>query len=110
MSTDKILRPSSGVSFDELCQSVSLSSEVLLEFIELEIAEPLGGGEPREWHFSVTTVARVRRATRMQHDLGMSLEDIGLVLDLLDEVEQLRSENTGLKQQLGRLLGQQEWS
>ncbi len=96
------------LSFEELCLTTHINQETMLELIQHDIAIPLSlplvGDQPQQWLFHLTCVAKVKKAARLNHDLGMDWADLYLVLNLLDEIDQLSTENTQLKQQLARFL------
>ncbi|MNM95603.1 Chaperone modulatory protein CbpM [compost metagenome] len=45
-----------------------------------------------------------KRAAKLHHDLQLEWEGVALALELLEEVQQLRSENSMLRQRLGRFV------
>ena len=45
-----------------------------------------------EWRFSGAALRRTRIALRLERDLGINVQGVALVLELLDELEQLRRE------------------
>jgi chaperone modulatory protein CbpM len=92
------------VTFEEVCNFANINAEYLLELVEYEIAVPLLGKQPQEWQFSVSTVTVATKAARLHRDLQIDWADIKLVLNLLEEIDQLKTENGQLKQQLNRLL------
>lgn len=102
MQFSEIISPDFHVSFYELCESANISAEYIIELVEYDIIFPVRGKEPQEWQFSVNAVRIVQRAVRLHSDLEIDWADIGLVLNLLNEVEQLKYENAQLKQQLSR--------
>jgi len=59
------------------------------------VIEPVGRS-PERWRFRGASLRRLRCAQRLQEDLGVNTAGIALVLDLMDELEQLRA-------RLGRL-------
>jgi chaperone modulatory protein CbpM len=63
--------------------------ELLEEWVELGVVEPCSL-EGRQWRFRATQLRRVRIARRLQHDLGVEAEALPLVLDMLEELRQLR--------------------
>ena len=92
------------ISFDELCISANITSDYILELVDYNIIEPVLGSEPQEWQFNISAVTVVNKAARLHRDLDINWADIGLVLNLLEEIETLRNENSSLKQQLNRFL------
>lgn len=59
------------------------------------------GAEPEQWVFRGVEVIRVRRAVRLQRDLELNLPGTALALELIDEIERLRSRVHRLEQQIG---------
>ena len=100
----EIISPDFHVSFEELCLSADISAEYVIELVEYNIIFPVRGKAPQEWQFSITTVQIVNKAARLHRDLEIDWADIGLVLNLLEEIEKLKNENGQLKQQLNRFL------
>jgi chaperone modulatory protein CbpM len=92
------------VSFADLCESVSINEELLLELIAHGIVAPIEGELREEWLFNVSAVNIASKATRIHRDLAIDWADIALVLNLLEEVETLHAENTLLKQRLSRFI------
>lgn len=91
----------SPLSLTELCLATNLPSEILIEIIEEGIIEPIGNN-PNEWQFSIHTITIVQKATRLHHDLDINWPGIALSISLLEELEQLRTENHMLKKRLQR--------
>lgn len=100
----EIHSPNFYLSFAELCLCAEISKETMLELVQNDIATPYEGTQPHEWQFDVACVIKVKKAARLHRDLDIDLADLYLVLNLLDEIEQLKNENAQLKQQLGRFL------
>lgn len=92
------------MGFDELCQCVLIDEDRLIDLIDHGVLTPTSGQHKREWQFSATAVSVVERARRLHQDLAVDWADIPLVLNLLDELGQLRSENAQLKQRLNRFI------
>ncbi|MCG2634640.1 MAG: chaperone modulator CbpM [Gammaproteobacteria bacterium] len=84
-----VLEEGPELSLAELCRACQLPPERAYDLVEEGLIEPLGR-EPTEWRFTSISVRRVHRAERLQRDLGVNLAGAALVLDLLDELEQLR--------------------
>lgn len=92
------------ISIEEICQSVSISEDFILELVQYSIVVPVEGGSPREWLFNPDSVSVIKKATRLHRDLAIDLADLALVLNLLDEIDVLKDENNRLKQRLNRFL------
>jgi len=77
------------MSLSDLCEVCTVSSERVVQLVDEGLVEPLGR-EPAEWRFSGHSVRRVVVAERLSRDLRLNAAGAALVLDLLDEVTQLR--------------------
>jgi chaperone modulatory protein CbpM len=83
-------------SLEELCITCSVQTEYIIELVDEGIVEPLEPVEQQHWSFSGASLLRARRARRLQQDLGINLAGAALVLELMEEIEELR-------ERLGRL-------
>ncbi len=75
------------MSFDELVTICGQEPQWLLALIEENIIEY---DVPESKQFTGYQLTTVRRASRLSRDFEASVPAIGLILELLDEVEQLR--------------------
>lgn len=91
------------LDLEEFCEASDLSDVYVIEIVEHGILEPQGA-EPQDWRFTDYELTLAKRAAKLRRDLEMEWEGVALALDLIDEVQQLRSENRMLKQRLGRLV------
>jgi chaperone modulatory protein CbpM len=78
------------MSLSDLCEVCRVTSEHVEQLVNEGLVEPLGGREPAEWRFSGRSVRRVVVAERLSRDLRLNAAGAALVLELLDEVKQLR--------------------
>lgn len=76
------------LSFDELIAASHSERNWVLALIEEEVISV--SGTPQQAEFSGFHLARVRRAQRLSHDFEASVPALGLIMRLLDEVEELR--------------------
>lgn len=88
------------VSFNskEFCQLCGISRESLIEMVKEGLLEPIN--QEMQWRFSAATLRRARIALHLQRDLGINLAGIMTVLDLLQEVRELRQRVRCLEYQL----------
>jgi len=98
------ISPDTHVSFADLCSAVNISADYIIELIEYDVIIPISGAEPEEWQFNIQAMSVVSKAARLHRDLDINWADIALVLNLLEEINQLKDENRQLKQQVNRLL------
>ena len=76
-------------SLAELCRLCGVSAEHVHDMIDEGLIVPQGG-TPLSWRFSLCELRRVQTAIRLQRDLRINLPGCALVLDLLEELEELR--------------------
>jgi chaperone modulatory protein CbpM len=81
------------IALDQLCRICGTNSEWVFSLVHESVIEP----EPFETElpglrFSGKSLARARSAMRLQRDLGVNLEGIALVLDLMEEINELRAQ------------------
>ncbi|MGZ4981556.1 MAG: chaperone modulator CbpM [Methylobacter sp.] len=78
------------LTLEQLCHACDVHAEWVISLVEESIIEPQGD-EIQVWRFSGASLVRVRSALRLQRDLGLNLAGIALALDLMEELEDLRS-------------------
>lgn len=83
------------LTMDELCKACSSSEDWLIELVEEGAIEPIGHHVIRtqaaQWRFPASSLQRVQVAMRLQRDLDINLSGIALALDLINEIEELKS-------------------
>ena len=77
-------------TFVELCRVSGASEEQLTTWISEGAFEP-SGARAEEWRFSGAALRRARTAYRLSRDFEINASGIALALDLLDEIEALRT-------------------
>ena len=77
-------------SLHEVCRVCGSETEWVIELVEHGILQP-SGQRRQEWQFGGSSLHTALKARRLQHDLGLNLAGVALALDLLDEIEVLRS-------------------
>lgn len=73
------------LTVQELCEICHISADNLQEFITYEIIFP------RQGLFDMAQLQRLQRARRLQKDLEMNLSGVSIVLNLLEEMQELRT-------------------
>lgn len=74
----------------ELSRACHADSLQLAALVNEGVLTPSGGDE-RNWQFDGSALRRARTALRLSRDLELSAADTAFVLDLLDEIESLKS-------------------
>ena len=77
------------MSLSDLCEVCTVTRERVVQLVDEGLVEPVGR-EPAEWRFSGNSIRRVVLAERLSRDLRLNAAGAALVLDLLDEMTQLR--------------------
>lgn len=82
--TEIMIEQQPRLTFEELCVACQVNAEFIEDLIDFGILE-LDGGE-----FTADHLRRVRAVQRLQNDLEVNLAGAAVILDLIDEVEELR--------------------
>ena len=98
MSSEKMLPQLSGIILEELTEltlselgrACAVHVECIVELVREGVISPVGR-EPHVWRFSGIQMRRATVALRLQRDLGVNSAGAALALQLLDEIETLRT-------------------
>ena len=74
----------------QLCIACNVDPDWISELVAHGAFEPIGQ-ERADWQFESLTIVRVAKAKRLERDLALNLAGVALVLDLLDEIDDLRA-------------------
>lgn len=75
----------------ELSDACHIHTEWIVQLVDYGILTPKGK-KPEVWRFSGVDIKRSQKALRLQQDLQIELNGLALVLDLLDELDDLRQQ------------------
>ncbi len=78
------------ITLEELGEIFNLPSEFINELIAYEIIHPQRSAASGLL-FDLQEISRLKRALRLQRDLELNLTGVAIVLDLLEEVQELRA-------------------
>lgn len=73
---------------DDFSERCGLHPDLVRRFVVLGLVEPESHRD-ETMRFTVAQVRRVERMRRLRRDLGLSYNALGLVLDLLERIEEL---------------------
>ena len=88
-ATGEILDEEQVFSLQQICRYCDLDNDQVVELVAEGIIEPQDGRRG-EWRFSGYMFKRVQIAARLQRDLDINLPGIAVILELLNELEDLR--------------------
>ena len=84
------------ISTEELSRRCELHPDLIEHYVELGLISHIRYGK-RGYLFTESTVDKVRSIQRLRKDLGVNLISAGIILDLLEEIDELKKEVTYLK-------------
>ena len=76
---------------EDLCLACSVDANWIAELVEHGVIEPIGE-VGADWRFTSLTIVRVAKAKRLERDLNLNPPGLAVVLDLLDEIDDLRAQ------------------
>jgi chaperone modulatory protein CbpM len=85
----EIIEEGAVLSVEDLSRMFAVEERHIVELVEegvLSVVEI----NTTEWRFSGAALRRARIALRLERDLGINVPGVALVLELLEELEQLR--------------------
>ena len=86
-----ILEEESTLTLVELCISCHRPAETIIKLVSHGIISPCDSEKTAsQWSFQRNALIRADKALRLQQDLGINLAGVALVLDLMDELTDLR--------------------
>jgi chaperone modulatory protein CbpM len=75
----------------ELAEATRTPEDLIMAWVSEGVLSP-AGVTPQDWRFSGDSLKRAKKAARLMHDLELNSPGVALALDLLDELERLRSQ------------------
>lgn len=87
-------------TLQELSSSGTLQSEFIVQCVELGLID--ASGSSSQWRFNSEGRSRLQKAWRVHRDLEVHVSALPLVLQLIDELDELRAEAEQLRVRLQR--------
>ena len=78
------------LTVQELSRMCAVDERHIVEFVEEGVLHVIDVHS--EWHFTGAALRRARLALRLERDLEINLAGVALVIDLMEEMQQLRRE------------------
>lgn len=88
--TGSVIGDEGVLALEELARACGAESEWIVELVAVGVLAPQGR-ETTDWRFRATDLTCARRVARLQRDFDASLDAAAVMLDLLDQIEQLRA-------------------
>ncbi len=85
----------------EICDRCMVTREFIIQLVDYGVVDPKGD-EPDKWQFTSISYLKIRKATRLKHDLSINEAGIALALELIDEREKMKQEIEHLRQRVHR--------
>ncbi len=88
--TGSVIGDEGVLALEELARACGAEAEWIIELVAVGVLEPQGADISR-WRFRAADLTCARRVARLQRDFEASLDAAAVMLDLLDQIEQLRA-------------------
>ena len=79
------------LTLEELCRRSHVDAAWVTELVDYGVIDARGGNTA-EWHFAAVAIITVAKAKRLQRDLSLNPPGIAAVLDLLEQIEDLKAQ------------------
>jgi len=83
-------------ALDEFARAVGLHPQLVSRLVRLGLLSPVGDGAGGTW-FVAADLARAARIQRLRVGLGLNYAAVGVVLDLLDRIDELDAQVRDLR-------------
>lgn len=87
------------LTLEELCDVCHISVDMIHQLIDYQIIHERAA-RLEEWQFDLAELRRIKKALRLQHDLEVNLAGVAVILDLLDQLDELRAHHALLEKHL----------
>ena len=88
--TGSVIGDEGVLSIEEFARACRAEAQWIIELVAVGVLEPQGT-ETSRWRFRAADLTCARRVARLQRDFDASLDAAAVMLDLLDQIEQLRA-------------------
>lgn len=87
--TGVVVEETGSLTLAEFACACGAEATWVLELVAEEVLYP-AGDDPEGWRFGGQELIRARRFQRLQRDLGVDLDAVAVILELLDEIDRLK--------------------
>jgi len=93
----EILSDERKLALEDICETCGLPESKIITYIEEGVVE-VQGGDVELWRFSELSVVRIQKAVRLEKDLRLNPAGAALALELMSQIEELKTELNRLQQ------------
>jgi chaperone modulatory protein CbpM len=82
------------LTLEDLCRACAAQADIIIELVSEGVIDNMATPQdvpPEHWRFTGLHLHRAKVALRLQRDLGVNFAGAALALDLMDELELLRT-------------------
>ena len=82
------------LTLDDLCRACAAQADIIIELVSegvIDMALMQSDQPPEQWRFTGLHLHRAKVAMRLHRDLGVNFAGAALALQLMDELETLKS-------------------
>lgn len=88
--TGSVIGDEGVLAIEELARACGAETQWVLELVAVGVLVPQERATA-EWRFCAADLTCARRVARLQRDFGATIEAAAVMIDLLNEIEQLRA-------------------
>lgn len=86
-------------TIQDVCQRIQLDKQFVVQCVEYGITE-LEIQQDQDWLFTTMDILKLQKAYRLQRDLEINFSSIGIILNLLEDIDELHEQVNQLQQKL----------
>ena len=93
-SVNVVMEEITELTLGDLCRACQANTDIIIELVNegvIEITQTEQNFPQQDWRFTGLHLHRAKVAMRLQRDLGVNFAGAALVLQLLDELDEVKS-------------------
>jgi len=79
-----------------LARLADVHPALVSQYVRRGLLDPLDDGDEREWRFDDASLNLLRKIQRLRSELGVNINGVAVILELLRQIEDLRQETAQL--------------
>jgi chaperone modulatory protein CbpM len=89
--TSDLLKHRAEMTLEDVCNTCGLATDTIVTYVQEGLID-VPGDNTSNWRFSETQIVHIQKATRLEHDLRLNTAGSVLVLELLAQIEDLKTQ------------------